>query len=69
MSMTLAEAIDANVQRDALWWKALHNMAWEDALALAKERTPERYKKGKCTLCRGPALACALRHMRGRSCA
>lgn len=35
----------------------------------ASRSVRQRYAKGKCSLCKGPALACARRHASGRSCA
>jgi len=39
------------------------------ALAAGFKLTKKRYRNGKCALCKGPALPCAIRHARGRSCA
>jgi hypothetical protein len=39
--------------------------AFNTALVAARKR----YHRGKCSLCRGPALPCARRHGRGLSCA
>jgi hypothetical protein len=47
----------------------------ESALAAGMKIARGRYKKSrfskefKCTLCRGPALPCAVRHASGKSCA
>ena len=41
------------------------DLAFADRLKNAKRR----FRNGKCALCKGPALPCAIRHARGRSCA
>jgi hypothetical protein len=41
----------------------------DTALAHARENVRGRYARGRCWFCRGPALECAKRHARGRSCA
>ncbi len=41
----------------------------ESALAHARKLCKSRYVKGKCRLCKGPALSCLRRHANGRSCA
>ncbi len=40
-----------------------------EAYAAALKRVRSRYRGGKCSLCKGPALPCARRHTRGGSCA
>lgn len=39
------------------------------AIAAARRIVRARYRSGKCSLCKGPALPCARRHIHGRGCA
>jgi hypothetical protein len=39
-----------------------------EALAYASGIVKARYRRGRCTSCKGPALACAKRHADGLSC-
>ena len=39
------------------------------AFAVSLKVARSRYARGKCWLCKGPALRCARRHAHGRSCA
>ncbi len=39
------------------------------AIAASAKNAGRRYQRGRCALCKGPALDCARRHARGRSCA
>jgi hypothetical protein len=41
----------------------------ERAWAVSLKAIKARYRKGKCALCKGPALGCIARHAEGRSCA
>jgi hypothetical protein len=46
-----------------------HGRTADLAYAEALKNVRSRYQRGRCTLCNGPARACAIRHAEGKSCA
>lgn len=61
-----ADLIDL-YERDPVAFKAGRSVV--EALAYMHKLIPARYVGGKCDLCKGEALRCAVRHAQGRSCA
>ena len=76
--MSLGDAIELVIGREASDLLDLYDrdpkgypdgITDDRAYAATQRAIIRRYKRGKCSLCKGPALPCARRHALGRSCA